>query len=191
MQINDAVSPDAVAKLIAAADAGDNTATGELFADLYRELHRLAARQLGVRAPSATLGATTLVHECYLDMAGRAAIFPDRARFIGYAARAMRGLIIDYIRARCAHKRGGEFHLTAIDTLTDEPLPPVDDMARLRDALAALEHADPALAELVDLKYFCGFSFADVAAMRDVCERTVQRDWQKARLYLHDVLTPD
>lgn len=188
MHATAAALPATMTALIAAADGGDPAAAGELFAVLYRELHRVAARQLRVGAPGSTLGATTLLHECYLDMAGRASIFADQPRFIAYAARAMRGLIIDHIRERRALKRGGEFHLTTLNTETDESMPAIDDMPALNDALALLEQADPPLAELVNLKFFCGFSFADIAAMRGVSERTVQRDWQKARLYLHHEL---
>lgn len=177
-----------IAAAIAAAERGDGQAGAELFATLYRELHRLAQRQLYRNAPAATLGATTLLHEAYLDLAGSTAAFPDRARFFAYAARAMRGLIIDYLRERRAIKRGGEYHLTALDTEITESAAPADDLAPLHAALDELAVADPALAELVDLKFFCGFSFAEVAAMRGVSERTVQRDWAKARLYLHDAL---
>ena len=183
--------PEAVASLIAAADGGDGAAAGQLFATLYRELHRVAAHQLRIGAPNSTLGATTLLHECYLDLSGSAAMFPDRARFIAYASRAMRGLIVDHIRERRALKRGGEFHLTTLNTQTEVPIPVMDEITRLNDALAGLEEAEKPLAELIDLKFFCGFSLADIATMRNVSERTVQRDWQKARLYLHDVLTTD
>ena len=183
--------PEAVASLIAAADGGDGAAAGQLFATLYRELHRVAAHQLRIGAPNSTLGATTLLHECYLDLSGSAAIFPDRSRFIAYASRAMRGLIVDHIRERRALKRGGEFHLTTLNTQTEVPIPVMDEITRLNDALAGLEEAEKPLAELIDLKFFCGFSLADIATMRNVSERTVQRDWQKARLYLHDVLTTD
>lgn len=188
MSADDSALPQAIAGLIAAADGGDDMAAGKLFVELYRELHRVAARQLRIGAPNATLGATTLLHECYLDIAGRAATFPDRSRFVAYAARAMRGLIIDHIRDRRAIKRGGEFHLTTLNTQIEDSTPLAEETAQLNDALAALEHVDQPLGELVDLKYFCGFSFADIASMRGVSERTVQRDWQKARLYLHRAL---
>ena len=188
---SEAAQPRAVAALFAAVQGGDRAAVDALFGVLYRELHRVAARLLRIGAAQATLGATTLLHECYLDMSARAANFPDRPRFIAYAARAMRNLIVDYIRERRALKRGGAFELTALDTQTPDPVPHADEMPRLSQALAELEQADPALAELVDLKFFCGFSYADIAAMRGVSERTVQRDWKKARLYLHDVLSPD
>lgn len=174
----------------AAADlqAADAQSASELFASLYAELHRMARRQLHLNAGGLTLGATTLLHEAYLNLSRSAASFPDRARFFGYAARAMRGLVIDYVRERRAIKRGGEFHLTAIDTEIAESVAAVDDLAPLSDALDALGSADPQLAELVDLKFFCGFDFAEIAAMRGVSERTVQRDWAKAKLYLHDAL---
>lgn len=186
-----ATLPETVASLMAAADGGDGAAAGQLFTTLYRELHRVAAHQLRVGAPNSTLGATTLLHECYLNLASSAASFPDRAHFIAYASRAMRGLIIDHIRERRALKRGGEFHLTTLNTQTEESEPLADEMTRLNDALGELEVADKPLAELVDLKFFCGFSFADIAALRDVSVRTVNRDWQKAKLYLHGVLTPE
>jgi RNA polymerase sigma factor (TIGR02999 family) len=180
-----------IAGLIAAAEAGDHAAASMLFTNLYSELHRVAARQLRLGASGSTLGATTLLHECYLNMAERNPAFPDRARFIAYAARAMRGLIVDYIRERRALKRGGEFHLTALNTGIADAVPDADDTVKLGDALDQLASTDAALAELVDLKFFCGFSFADIAAMRGVSERTVQRDWQKARLLLHQGLSPD
>ncbi len=188
MAADDAAPTTAISKLIADADTGDRSESAMLFAELYRELHRAAARQLRVGAAGSTLGATTLLHECYLDMAGRDAHFPDAPRFIAYAARAMRGLIVDYVRDRHALKRGGAFHLTALDTQTVDAPPVGTDLVRLSDALAALEEADPSLAALVDLKFFCGFSFAEIASMRGISERTVQRDWQKARLVLHDTL---
>jgi RNA polymerase sigma factor (TIGR02999 family) len=170
-----------------AAERGDPAAIEQLFSSLYRELHSLAKRQLYRGAYGATLSATTLLHEAYMDLAGSGVAFPDRARFFAYAARAMRGLIIDYIRQRRALKRGGGFQLTTLDTV-GESVPSPDEMSKLNDALAALERTDVTLAGLVDLKFFCGFSFAEIAALRGVSERTVQRDWSKARLLLHDML---
>jgi RNA polymerase sigma factor (TIGR02999 family) len=143
---------------LAAAELGDAAAASDLFAMLYRELRRLAKRQLHVNAaPGLTLGATTLLHEAYLDMAGRGAVFPDQARFFVYAARTMRGLIIDYVRGRRALKRGAEFHVTSLHTDDAASVPEPVVLTRLDEALEDLAHAEPALAELVDLKYFCGF----------------------------------
>jgi len=171
-----------------AAERGDPAAIEQLFSSLYSELHSLAQRQLYRGAYGATLSATTLLHEAYMDLADSGVAFPDRARFFAYAARAMRGLIIDYVRQRHALKRGGEFHLTTLDTQVGESVPCLDEMSKLNDALAVLERTDVPLAGLVDLKFFCGFSFAEIAALRGVSERTVQRDWSKARLLLHDML---
>jgi RNA polymerase sigma factor (TIGR02999 family) len=184
-----ALDTQALAATLAAAERGDAAATAELFAALYRELHRLAKRQLHAHAAGSTLSATTLLHEAYLDISRRGAAFPDRARFFAYAARAMRGLIIDYVRERRALKRGGEFHLTQLDTgIAESAAQDSGELTRLGDALDELARADAPLAELVELKFFCGFTFAEIAALRGVSERTVQRDWAKARLYLHDAL---
>ncbi len=184
----DGAESAAVAKALAAVERGETAATPELFTALYRELHRLARRQLHVNASHLTLGATTLLHEAYLQLSQREVTFPDRARFFAYAARAMRGLIIDYVRERRALKRGGEFHLTTLDTVTAESVAQADDLVPLGDALDALAVAEPALAELVELKFFCGFEFNQIAEMRGVSSRTVQRDWAKARLFLHHTM---
>jgi RNA polymerase sigma factor (TIGR02999 family) len=191
MSADKADSKTAIAGLMAAAESGDRQAASTLFTTLYNELHRVAARQLRAGMSGGTLGATTLLHECYLDMAAGSGVFPDRSRFIAYAARAMRGLIIDHIRERRALKRGGEFHLTTLDTEIADSVPEGEKTLRLGDALDELAHLDPPLAELVDLKFFCGLSFADIAALRGVSERTVQRDWQKARMLLQQVLSED
>ena len=174
-----------LASLIASAEHGDRTAADALFAHLYPELRRLARRQLS-RQPALTLGPTTLLHEAYLDMARRSGtVFPDRARFMAYAARVMRGLIIDYVRRRQARKRGGGFELTRIPTDVADPAGDERSLVRIGEAVDQLAEAEPLLAQIVDLKFFCGFSFAEIAAMRGVSERTVQRHWERARIYLH------
>jgi RNA polymerase sigma factor (TIGR02999 family) len=158
-----------------------------LFASLYAELHRLARRELARNAAGgAGIGATTLLHEAYLDIAGRTGqSFPDRARFMGYASRVMRGLIIDFARSRQAQKRGGQFEITAFRTDVVENIPSVAELTDVSEALDELAKTDPPLAQLVDLKFFCGFSFAEIGAMRGISERTVQRQWEQARIYLH------
>ena len=167
----------------------DEVATAEqLFPVLYRELHRLAQRQLQSNAPRSTLSATTLLHEAYLDLSKGEAKFPGRGQFFSYAARAMRGLIIDYVRERRATKRGGEFYLTTLDADVDGPLPELHVTAQLDDALVELGKVDPPLAELVDLKFFCGFTFQQIAEFRGISERSIQREWAKARLLLLDML---
>jgi RNA polymerase sigma factor (TIGR02999 family) len=117
--------------------------------------------------------------------------FPDRARFMGYAARVMRGLIIDHARERHAQKRGGLFEITSLNTDAMNNAVNHRELVQISEALDELAKVEPALAEVVDLKFFCGFSFVEIAAMRDVSERTVQRNWEKARIYLHRKLRTD
>jgi RNA polymerase sigma factor (TIGR02999 family) len=154
-------------------------------------LHRLARRQLARNGRPGTLSPTTLLHEAYLQMAGRDGSFPDEARFLGYAARVMRGLIIDYARSRGAEKRGGAFRLAPLTTDIADQVPDHHELAHISDALDNLAEHEPALAQIVDLKFFCGFSFAEIAAMQQASERTIQRRWEKARLYLHHALGGD
>jgi RNA polymerase sigma factor (TIGR02999 family) len=174
-----------ISALIASTEGGDRKAADALFSALYAELHELARRKLAGSGGRVTVGPTTLLHEAYLNMAQReGTVFPDRDRFLGYAAKVMRGLIIDYARNRGARKRGGDF---AITTLDEESAAAAEgaDIVEIGAALEQLAAADPPLADVVDLKFFCGFSCAEIARMRGVSERTVQRQWEKARLYLH------
>ena len=180
-----------ISMLFCQAETGADGAAGELFAALYRELHALAEYQLRVNGGQLTLGATTLLHEAYLSMREREADrFPDRAHFLAYASRAMRGLVIDYARKQQAVKRGSEFHITTINTSAVQAAQEIDPtpLQELSEALDTLAAADRGLAELVDLHFFAGFTFAEIATLRDVSERTVQRDWRKARLLLHSAL---
>ncbi len=182
----------ALPTLMLSADRGDGRVSEALFGALYRELRGLARRELARSAPGAALGATSLIHEAYLDISRREGMsFPDRARFLTYAARVMRGLIIDGLRRRQARKRGGGFELTSIDGKDlGNAAPPGDaeEIERLGRALDELAAVEPEIAQVVDLKFFCGFTFAEIAGLRGVTERTVQRHWDKARIYLRQTL---
>jgi RNA polymerase sigma factor (TIGR02999 family) len=159
--------------------------TDSLFTSLYRDLHRMARRELAKRGGPASLSVSTLLHEAYLDMSGRdGASFPDQARFMGYASRVMRGIIIDHARRRSAFKRGGEFQITSLGTEDGACAVDPRELSSISDSLDELADVEPQLAELVDLKFFCGFSFAEIAALQHLSERTVQRRWDKARIYL-------
>ena len=161
----------------------------QLFAALYHELHALAQRRLRGLPYGSTLSTTTLLHEAYLSLADNDQLrFPDRSRFLSYASRAMRGLIIDYARRRSAAKRGGEFQLLPLDGSEEGPGAVPSELDALGLALDELATLDAALAELVDLHFFCGLSFTEIAGMRGVSERTIQRDWRKARVILHHEL---
>jgi len=178
-----------VATLIANAEKGDASAADALFALLYAELHRMAKGQLARSSIGATLGTTTLLHEAYLSMSEReGTVFPDRARFMAYAARAMRGLIVDHARNRQARKRGGEFVFTPVDETLLDPGADRPDLGRVGAALDELAAIEPRLAQVVELRFFCGFSFEEIAGMWGVSDRTVQREWAKARIYLHTVI---
>ena len=170
---------------VLAPDGGNDA----LFARLYDELHRIARRELARAGAAGVASPTTLLHEAYLDMAGRDALaFPDRLCFLAYAGRAMRARIIDQVRARGAAKRGGDLHITTLDTQVAEDVAEPQHLADIGAALDDLATIEPELATIVDLKFFCGFGMAEIAALQGVSERTVQRRWEKARLLLYRAL---
>jgi RNA polymerase sigma factor (TIGR02999 family) len=138
-----------------------------------------------------SLSAATLLHQAYIELADKdGTSFPDRARFMAYASRVMRGLIIDHARNRGAQKRGGQFHITTTGSALEQP---ADDreLMRIAEALDELAKIDAPLAEIVDMKFFCGFTFVEIAAMKGISERTAQRQWEKARIYLHRRISMD
>ena len=177
--------------LIDSVERGDTSCANALFSALYAELRRLAARELARQGVPLSLSPTTLLHQAYIEIAPREGpSFPDRARFMGYAARVMRGLIIDHVRSRHAQKRGGQFEITSAPTDFEHT---VDDreLTRISGALDELAEVEPPLAQIVDLRFFCGFTFAEIAAMKGISERTAQRQWEKARIYLHRKIRSD
>ena len=164
-------------------------APGALFASLYAELRAIAQRELRRSGGGLALSASTLLHEAWFKVQQRAdAAFPDRNHFLAYASRVMRNLVIDFARQRQAQKRGGAFEITTLPTQIPEQVADVAELERLGSAIDSLGALDGKLAELVNLKFFCGMSFAEVAALRSVSERTVQRDWDKARVLLQRAL---
>ncbi len=169
--------------LIQDTEAGTAGGKERLFSAMYGELHRLAERQLR-RNIGVMVSPTTLLHESYLRFSAGAAQFPDKERFIGYASRVMRGLMIDLLREGKALKRGAGLHITQLNTEIGESKAQVEELSTLSDALDELAVRDERLAELVDLKYFCGYTFEEIAALRGGSVRTLQRDWEKARLIL-------
>ena len=175
-------------QLVKSAETGDAAARQQLFVTMYNELRRMAERQLK-RSSSMTVSPTTLLHETFLSMSARdGVVFTDRPQFMAYAARAMRGLLIDYVRSRLAQKRGGEFEITRLPTEMPEYVGTDIELEKINEALEVLQGTDPRLAQLVDLKFFCGFSFAEIGEVMGISERTAQRDWDKARLFLHRFL---
>ena len=190
--VSDIGSPPSIASLTVAAERGDAVAAEKLFETLYSELRRIAKFELARSAGYVSLSATTLLHEAYLAMASREGpVFPDRPRFMGYAARVMRTFIIDHARERHAQKRGGLFEITSLDTTVMENPVEYREVAEIGAALDELGKIEPSLAEIVDLKFFCGLSFVEIAALRGVSMRTVQRNWERARIYLHRKIGAD
>jgi len=182
---NDTAPARELRALLQATEHG-GTATAELFASLYAELHRISERQLRQCRNDLSVSPTTILHEAYLAVAGRdGSQFPDRHRFMAYAARAMRGVVIDHLRRHRAQKNGGQFFFTVFDTQLAENTPAITaDLSILEDSLEELAHADPGLAQLVDLRFFCGLSLPEIAVLRGSSLRTAERDWMKAKLYL-------
>jgi len=166
----------------------------DLFASLDADLHRLAERQLQRSGGRGSPGTTTLVHEAFLQLSEREdAQFADRGRFLGYAARAMRGILIDYVRHSHAAKRGGGMPEITLTANLAEPAgkSSVEALERLSDALDALAELEPSLAELVDLHFFCGYELREIAELQGISERTVQRSWRKARLLLRQEMVDE
>jgi RNA polymerase sigma factor (TIGR02999 family) len=181
-----------ISSLIGVTESGNPASIDLLFTTLYCELHRMAKRELARQWGPQSISVTTLLHEAYLDISSRDnARFPDEARFMGYAARVMRGLVIDHARSRGAVKRGGEFEITSLEVDVADEMAGAKELSSISDALDELEDFEPELAEVVDLKFFCGFSFAEIAALQKLSERTVQRRWEKARIYLRRTLGAD
>jgi RNA polymerase sigma factor (TIGR02999 family) len=158
----------------------------ELFPRLYAELREIADRLLRNEVVGHTLQPTALVHEAWFKLAGPGAPQPvDRQHFLALAARAMRQVLVDHARRRRALKRGG----AAVDlAIADDRLGfaiPLDDLIAVDDALTRLGSQNPRLARVVELRFFAGLSEDETARGLGVTTRTVQRDWAKARAWLH------
>ncbi|WP_425258000.1 ECF-type sigma factor [Rubrivivax sp. RP6-9] len=183
-----------ITKLLQAAGSGDRLAADRAFALLYADLQRLARSRLRHGSALTLLDTTALVHESYLRLqAGGGTSFADRHHFMAYAAKVMRAVVIDVVRARLAERRGGGAAKVTLDTglaegLVDGLAAHDDEVLRVHEALDELAALEPRLAQVVELRYFGGLTEAEIAASLDVTERTVQRDWHKARLFLRVAL---
>ena len=168
-----------------AARGGDRGALDRVLSTLYQELHAMARRQLAGQQAH-TLDATALVHEAYLKLIGRqSAQFDDRAHFFAYAASAMRSVVVDYARQRLAQKRGGDLHrVTELPEEVEGGLRLDEETLGLDTALTRLAAVDERLAQVVELRYFAGLSELEIATLLKRSERSIRRDWQKARVFL-------
>ena len=172
--------------LLDAARQGDQKAAGEAFGLLYDDLRRLARARLRPHQTMTLLGTTSLVHEAYLKVVGGDALpVANRHHFFAYASRVMRSVIVDYARARAAERRGGEAEHVVLDTLLSGQIAaPENDALRVHEALDTLEQADPRLAQVAEMRFFGGLTEPEIAEALGLSERTVRRDWEKARLLL-------
>ncbi len=190
--MSDATAPtrSQLTVLLASARAGDKDAAGAAYSVLYEELRRLARAKLRPHRDMTLLDTTSLVHESYLRLMGAEALpVEDRHHFFAYASRVMRSVIVDFARARAAERRGGEAEHVVLDTMLSEQVAaPENDVLRVHEALDVLERADERLARIVEMRYFGGLSETEIAEVLGLSDRTVRRDWEKARILLKAAL---
>jgi RNA polymerase sigma factor (TIGR02999 family) len=173
-------------ELLGRMQSGDADARNALYAAAYPELHRLARARLRDGGRSAVLDTTCLVHESYLRFVKAGELrAEDRRAFFAYASQVMRSVIVNSVRERVAEKRGGDWRpLTLSTKLAANVANDEETVLRVHEALDDLEKAEPRLAQVAQMRYFGGYSEQEIAETLDVTERTVQRDWEKARMIL-------
>jgi RNA polymerase sigma factor (TIGR02999 family) len=166
--------------------SGDAEAQDALFAAAYAELHRLARHRLRNGGRNTLLDTTGLVHESYLRFVSAGALrAEDRRAFFAYASQVMRSVIVNSARERIAQKRGGIGRPVTLSTQLEANVAGDEEaILRVHEALEDLEQADSRLAQVAQMRYFGGYSEQEIAEMLGISDRTVQRDWEKARLIL-------
>jgi RNA polymerase sigma factor (TIGR02999 family) len=170
-------------------EAASDSALDEAFAAWYPELKKMAHARLRGTGLNGSVQTTALVHDSYVKLAaGRDLAFGDRLQFLAYSSRVLRSIIIDLVREQKAQRRGGEADIVTLDTGMVEGLAPTVDVEAVNDALADLAKIDPVLARLVEMRFFGGMSETEIAEALGVSQRTVSREWQKARALLLDLL---
>jgi RNA polymerase sigma factor (TIGR02999 family) len=174
--------------LLQQAARGERDALDRVFAVLYPDLRRIAHARLRIQGGVAHLETTALVHESFLHLVDAAELtLADRKHFFTYAAKTMRNIVIDFAREHLAQRRGGGRALLQLNTSLAGSVPVADadgSLVALNDALQTLESLDPKLAQIVEMRYFAGYSEAEIAELTGLSERTVRRQWEKARAFL-------
>ncbi|MFM2399954.1 MAG: hypothetical protein RL341_2111 [Pseudomonadota bacterium] len=162
----------------------------EMFPALYNELRRLARSRLASGGRHTLLDTASLVHEAFLRMQREGSVDPkDRDHFMAYAATTMRSVVIDFVRRRTAERRGGGAEHITLNTQVAESLGASDDeILAVHDALETLGKVDARLVQVVEMRYFAGLTDVEIGAALGVTDRTVRRDWERARLLLADIL---
>ena len=181
---------DELRDLLRKAHDGDEAARERLFAVAYGELRSQAHLQLRSGGRNTFLNTTALVHESFLRFLGAGRLAgSDRGHFFSYAARVMRSVIVDFARQRQTERRGGNIDRTPLNTqLAEEICACEDQVIRINDAIEALQVHDERLVKVVEMRYFAGMTENEIGAALGVTERTVRRDWEKARLLLAAML---
>jgi RNA polymerase sigma factor (TIGR02999 family) len=176
-----------VTTLLSAIGQGRSEALGELYSLLYPELHRLAHSRVRRSGDLTLLDTTSLVHESYLRFEKSGAVaFGDRAQFMAYAARVMRSVVVDVIRKRQSERAGGDSVRVELDEEQHGAADPRDgEVLRVHESLEELAAIDARLVKVVEMRYFAGMTEAEIAEVLGLNVRTVNRDWEKARLFLH------
>jgi RNA polymerase sigma factor (TIGR02999 family) len=179
-----------VTSLLLAAKNDDSQAMNRLFEVLYDDLRLLARAKLRRSAPMTVLDTTALVHESYLRFLRTGDLkVEDRPHFLAYAARVMRSIVVDLIRSRLADRHGGDaLHVTLNTEIAESASVREDEVILVNDALEELATIDPRLVKVVEMRYFAGMSEDEIAESLGVSVRTVERDWEKARLFLYRAL---
>jgi RNA polymerase sigma factor (TIGR02999 family) len=179
-----------VTSLLLAAKNDDSQAMNRLFEVLYDDLRLLAHAKLRRSAPMTVLDTTALVHESYLRFLRTGDLkVEDRPHFLAYAARVMRSIVVDLIRSRLADRHGGDaLHVTLNTEIAESASVREDEVILVNDALEELATIDPRLVKVVEMRYFAGMSEDEIAESLGVSVRTVERDWEKARLFLYRAL---
>ena len=179
-----------LSNLIRRVNAGVPGAQDALFAASYGELRKLARSRLYYGGRNTMLDTTALVHESYLRFVRNGQLRSDgRRAFFAYASQVMRSVIVDTVRERLAERRGGHLRRTTLDTaVSDSLLGGEGEALDVHEALQTLAQADPRLAKVVEMRYFGGYSETEIGETLQVNERTVRRDWEKARLLLASLL---
>ncbi len=178
-------SPGEVTRLLMALTAGREAAADELFPIVYNELRKVARSFMAREKPGQTLQTTALVHEAYLRLlGGEETNWKDRAHFFRAAAEAMRRILIERARAKARLKRGGEGQRVGFDENLAAVEPRAEEVLALDEALSRLEHQDPAMAQLVKLRYFAGLTVEETARALELSQRSVNRQWTAARAWL-------
>jgi len=178
-----------VTGLLLAWRAGDGTAVDRLFPLVYEELHRIAHRQLSRERSDHTLATTALVHEAYLKLVDQSrAQWSARSQFFAIAARAMRRILVDYARQHLAGKRGGARERVSLDAETLSLDERADVLVAVDEALEHLRALDDRASRVVECRFFGGYTEEETAEALGVTERTVRRDWVRAKAWLYDAL---